>query len=166
MPETPARPDDDETGRIRSLAAVLNEAGLTEIEIERDGLRVRIARRQETVAAVQTAVPAGTAPLPAMPVPAMPVAAAPVPAAPAVPAEDLSGAVRAPMVGTVYLSPSPGADPFVRTGSRVSAGQTVLIVEAMKTMNPVTAPRSGTVGSILVENAQPVEFDEVLLVIT
>ncbi len=137
---------------IRDLAELLTETNLTEIEVERDGLRLRVARNQT----VSYAAPA------AQPVPA---AAAPAganePAATA-PAE---GMVTSPMVGTAYRAPEPGAPPFVEIGSSVREGQTVMIVEAMKTMNPIAAPRAGTVIDILVQNGQPVEFGEPLLVI-
>ena len=143
-----------ETGLIRELAAILEETGLTEIEIERDALRLRVARQGEPLAPVTVAAPAPVAPAPVAP------AAAPADAGAGHP-----GAVKSPMVGTAYLSPSPGAAAFVKEGANVSEGQTILIVEAMKTMNPITAPRSGTVTKILVADAQPVEFDEPLIII-
>ena len=139
---------------IRALAKLLDETGLTEIELEREGLRLRVARG----AAVQTvAAPA--------PVTAAPVAvAAPVEVVAADPAKH-PGAVKSPMVGTVYVSPEPGTSPFVKLGDRVSKGQTLLLVEAMKTMNPIPAPKDGKVLQILVENEAPVEFGQVLAVI-
>ena len=141
---------------IRELAGILEETGLTEVEIENKDVRLRVSRQ------TSGAVVAAPAPVAAAPAPA----AAPVEAAPAAaPAANIAGAVKSPMVGTAYLSPSPGADPFVKEGAQVSEGQTVLIVEAMKTMNPITAPRGGTVTKILVSDAQAVEFDEPLLVI-
>ncbi len=136
---------------IRELAALLDETGLTEIEIEREGLRVRVARGA-------VAAPAIHAPPPP---PATAIAAAPPPA-------DLAkhpGAVNSPMVGTAYRGPAPGAPPFVDVGSKVTAGETLLIIEAMKTMNQVPAPRAGTVTHILFEDGQPVEFGEPLVVI-
>lgn len=144
---------------IRELAGILEETGLTEIEIEKDTVRLRVSRQ------------GGIAPTVAMPAPV--AAAAPAPsAAPAVasaPAaassDDHPGTVRSPMVGTAYLSPSPGADQFIKEGGSVSEGQTIMIVEAMKTMNPIAAPRSGTVTKILVSDSQPVEFDEPLIII-
>ncbi len=136
---------------IRELAGILKETGLTEIEIERDDTRLRVSR-QGGVAALAPA-PTAAAPQPAA-----------APAAPAAPAAH-PGAVKSPMVGTAYLAPSPGAEPFVREGTEVAEGQTVMIVEAMKTMNPIVAPRSGKVAKILVSDAQPVEFDEPLLII-
>ena len=143
-----------EAAWIRELAGILEETGLTEIEIEKDNTRLRVSR--------QGGAAAYAAPAPA-PVAAAPVAmAAPVAAAPSA---AHPGAVKSPMVGTAYLSPSPGADPFIREGANVTEGQTVLIVEAMKTMNPIAAPRSGKVVKIMVSDSQPVEFDEPLLII-
>lgn len=134
---------------IRELAQLLDETKLTEIEIERDGLRVRVGRGATAVAA---AVPAAVA--------AVPVIAA----APADPAKH-PGAVTSPMVGTAYMAAAPGGMPFVDVGSKVKAGDTLMIIEAMKTMNQIPAPRSGTVISILVEDGHPVEFGEPLLII-
>ena len=141
----------DDSALIRELALLLDETSLTEIEIERSGLRVRVARNV-TVSA-------------AMPASYQPVAAAG--AAPAAGA-DLAkhpGVVPSPMVGTAYWSPEPGAKPFIEVGSKVSAGQTLLIIEAMKTMNQIPSPRAGTVTQILVEDGQPVEFGEPLVII-
>jgi len=137
---------------IRELAALLSETGLTEIEVDQNGMRVRVAR----TAAVQSV---GVAPAP--------MAAAPAPAADsgAAPTDSLAGAVTSPMVGTAYVSPEPGAAAFVQEGDTVSKGQTLLIVEAMKTMNPIPAPRAGKVTRVLVNDGQPVEFGEPLLVI-
>jgi acetyl-CoA carboxylase biotin carboxyl carrier protein len=137
---------------IRELAQLLDETKLTEIEIERDGLRVRVGRGTTAVAAGVPAAPAAVA--------ATPVAAA----APADPAKH-PGAVTSPMVGTAYIGPAPGAKPFVDVGSKVIAGETLLIVEAMKTMNQIPAPRAGTVTKILVEDGQPVEYGEPLMII-
>ncbi len=142
-----------EAAWIRELAGILEETGLTEIEIEKDAVRLRVSR-QGGVASFAAPVTAPAAPAP--------VAG---PAAAAAPSNDHPGAVKSPMVGTAYLSPTPGADPFAKEGSTVSEGQTVMIVEAMKTMNPITAPRSGTVTKVLVTDAQPVEFDEPLFII-
>lgn len=140
---------------IRELAGILEETRLTEIEIEKDGVRLRVSR-QGGVTMAAMASPA-----------APPIAAtAAVPAVSAAPeGGDHPGAVKSPMVGTAYLSSSPGSPAFVSEGGQVSEGQTVLIVEAMKTMNPIIAPRSGKVTKILVSDAQPVEFDEPLLII-
>ena len=133
---------------IRQLAELLNETGLTEIEIEQNNTRVRIARNL-TIAA------------------SAPAAAPPPPAADERPAEPASqaGMVASPMVGTAYLSPEPGAKPFVDVGDRVKEGQTVMIIEAMKTMNQIPAPHAGTVKEILVDDAQPVEYGEPLMII-
>lgn len=138
---------------IRELAGILEETGLTEVEIEKNNMRLRVSR-QGGATPIMTA-----APLPM----AAPVAAQPA-TAPATGA-DHAGAVKSPMVGTAYLCPSPGADPFIREGDKVKEGQTVVIVEAMKTMNPIAAPRSGTVTKIFVSDAQAVEFDEPMLII-
>lgn len=139
---------------IRDLANILNETDLTEIEVEQDDLRIRVSR-------------AGTPQYVSAPIPA-PVAAVAAPAAAAAPAatiRDNKNAVTAPMVGTAYLSPAPGARPFVEVGSNVQEGQTILIIEAMKTMNQIPAPRSGKVTEILVADAAPVEYGEPLIVI-
>jgi acetyl-CoA carboxylase biotin carboxyl carrier protein len=141
---------------IRELAKLLDETGLSEIEIDRDGLRVRVAR-----AAVGVVAAAAPAP------PVQPAAA--LAAEPARPLTDdpitHPGCVRSPMVGTTYLAPEPGAAPFIEVGTRVSQGQTLLIIEAMKTMNHIPAPKAGTVTRILVGNRQPVEFGEPLAII-
>ena len=144
---------------VRKLADILTSTGLTEIEVEQDGLRIRVAR-EITMAAAPVAYAAAPAPQYApAPAAAAPVAAA-APAAP-----DRTNAVKSPMVGTVYLKPSPDAAPFVKVGDKVAVGQTLLIVEAMKTMNPIPATKAGTVIEIIVEDAQPVEFGEPLVVI-
>ena len=143
----------DDSALIRERALLLDETSLTEIEIERAGLRVRVARNI-TVSA-------------AMPASFQPVAAAAAVAAPAAGA-DLAkhpGVVPSPMVGTAYWAPEPGAKPFIDVGTKVSAGQTLLIIEAMKTMNQIPSPRAGTVTQILVEDGQPVEFGEPLVII-
>lgn len=136
---------------IRDLAALLTEANLTEIEIEHEGLRLRVVRNL-VAAPVVAAVPVATAAA---------AAEAVVKADPA----GHPGLVKSPMVGTAYRSPEPGARAFIEVGDRVSAGQTILIVEAMKTMNQIAAPRAGTVVAILVEDGQPVEFGEPLMII-
>jgi acetyl-CoA carboxylase biotin carboxyl carrier protein len=143
----------DDSALIRELALLLDETSLTEIEIERAGLRVRVARNV-TVSA-------------AMPANFQPAAAAAAVAVPA-PGADLAkhpGVVPSPMVGTAYWAPEPGAKPFIDVGTKVSAGQTLLIIEAMKTMNQIPSPRAGTVTQILVEDGQPVEFGEPLVII-
>lgn len=136
---------------IRQLAALLDETNLTEIELERDDFRVRVARQ----VTVEAPVSIGRA--------AAPVAA-PAPVAPAE-AANHPGAVTSPMVGTAYRSPEPGARTFVEIGDTVAAGDTLLIVEAMKTMNQIAAPRAGRVTAIFVEDGQPVEYGEPLVVI-
>lgn len=141
---------------IRDLATILSDTGLTEIEVEQNGLRVRVAR--------QAAVTHVAAPMPH----AVPVGGATVlPAAAAAPADATPhpGSVLSPMVGTAYRASEPGAAPFVDIGAKVKAGDTLLIIEAMKTMNQIPAPRAGTVVQILIEDGQPVEFGEPLLVI-
>jgi acetyl-CoA carboxylase biotin carboxyl carrier protein len=145
---------------IRDLAELLEETGLSEIEIEREGMRVRVAR-QVTVAAAPTY--AGAAPTAnAM---AATAAAAAAPATAAADPGKHPGAVPSPMVGTAYLATEPGAAPFVEVGTRVAQGQTILIIEAMKTMNHIPAPKAGVVTAILVGNGQPVEFGEPLAII-
>jgi acetyl-CoA carboxylase biotin carboxyl carrier protein len=139
---------------IRELAKLLDETGLTEIEIEHDGLRVRVGRGTAAAAPAAPTAPA-MAPQPV---------ATPAIAAPA----DLAkhpGVVNSPMVGTAYRGPEPGAPPFVDIGSKVVVGETLLIIEAMKTMNQIPAPRSGTVTQILIEDGQPVEFGEPLVIV-
>jgi acetyl-CoA carboxylase biotin carboxyl carrier protein len=146
----------DDSALIRELALLLDETSLTEIEIERAGLRVRVARNVSIAAAVPAAIPMAAA------------AVAGASAAAAAAVADLCkhpGVVPSPMVGTAYWSPEPGAKPFIEVGSKVSAGQTLLIIEAMKTMNQIPSPRAGTVTQILVEDGQPVEFGEPLVII-
>ena len=155
-----SQPDDttkasDDSAMIRELALLLDETNLTEIEVERAGLRVRVARN----ISVSAAMPANYAPAPQYaPAPAAAVAA-PVEAA------KHPGAVPSPMVGTVYWASEPGARPFVEVGTKVAIGQTLVIIEAMKTMNQIPAPRAGTVTQILVEDGAPVEFGEPLVII-
>lgn len=142
----------EESDVIRELAALLDETRLTEIEIERDGLRVRVARNVTVGAAMPASYQAAPAPAPS----------------PAAGTPDISkhpGMVPSPMVGTAYWASEPGAKPFIDVGSKVTAGQTLLIIEAMKTMNQIPSPRSGTVTQILVEDGQPVEFGEPLVII-
>ncbi|WP_170304647.1 acetyl-CoA carboxylase biotin carboxyl carrier protein [Croceicoccus estronivorus] len=142
---------------VRELAELLGETGLTEIEVEDGERKIKVSRAAVAAPATQFVAPAAAAPA----VASAPAAEAPAAAEPAIDAN----AVKSPMVGTVYLSPEPSAAPFVSVGSQVKAGETLLIVEAMKVMNPITAPASGTVKAILVENAQPVEFDQPLIVV-
>ncbi len=150
---------------VRQLASVLDETHLTEIEVQDGERRVRVARK-----AAPAAAPAPVYPAPQVAAASLP-AAAPAPAevgapAPApTPAAAAANAVRSPMVGTAYLSPEPGARPFVTPGQTVAAGDTLLIVEAMKVMNPIAAPSAGTVREVLVTSGQPVEFDQPLVVV-
>jgi acetyl-CoA carboxylase biotin carboxyl carrier protein len=142
---------------IRELAQLLTETGLTEIEIDREGVRVRVARQLIAGPAVSAAV-----------APAVPAAAGSGQLAGAGADADPAkhpGCVRSPMVGVAYLSPEPGASPFVSVGSRVSQGQTLLIIEAMKTMNHIPAPKAGVVTQVLITNSQPVEFGEPLVIV-
>ena len=142
-----------DTALVRELAELLAETGLTEIEVEDGNRKIKVARQAAPVAAVH----AVAAPAAAVPVPAAPVAAP----APAIDAN----AVKSPMVGTVYLAAEPSSPNFIEIGSKVKAGDTLVIIEAMKVMNTITAPSAGTVTAILVENAQPVEFDQPLVVV-
>lgn len=148
---------------VRKLADILKDTGLSEIEVEHGGLKIRVARELTVAAQATTYVqaPQAYAPPPA-PAAAAPLAEAAAPAPAARAAGDL---VKSPMVGTVYMSPQPGADAFIKVGDTVAAGQTLLIVEAMKTMNPISAPKAGKVVEILVGDSQPVEFGEPLVVI-
>ncbi|KRP92395.1 acetyl-CoA carboxylase biotin carboxyl carrier protein subunit [Bradyrhizobium yuanmingense] len=146
----------EDSALVRELALLLDETSLTEIEIERAGLRLRVARNISVAATMPMQV---TAPPAALPLAASPTAPA---------AADLSkhpGAVTSPMVGTAYWAPEPGAKPFIDVGTKVSVGQTLLIIEAMKTMNQIPSPRAGTVTQILVEDGQPVEYGEPLVII-
>jgi acetyl-CoA carboxylase biotin carboxyl carrier protein len=142
-----------DTDLVRELAAMLNDTGLSEIEVEDGERKIRVSRMMTAVAAPMMAAPAAA--------PTSAPAAAAAPSAPAISAN----AMKSPMVGTAYLSPEPDAAPFVSVGQQVKAGDTVLIIEAMKVMNPIVAATSGTVTEILVESGQPVEFDQPLLVI-
>jgi acetyl-CoA carboxylase biotin carboxyl carrier protein len=143
-----------DSSAIRELAELLSETGLTEIEIEQGGLRLRVARQM--VASYVADAPRMSS------MPAAPAADA----APAKPKGPPPGAVTSPMVGTVYVAPEPGKPAFVKVGDKVSEGDTLLIVEAMKTMNPIASPKSGTVTEICVNDAEPVEFGQILLVIS
>jgi acetyl-CoA carboxylase biotin carboxyl carrier protein len=144
---------------VRQLATLLDETQLSEIEVEDGGRKVRVARTMHNAPQMQYA----PAPAPA----AAPAAAAPVaaPAAEAPAAPSAANAVKSPMVGTVYLAPNPEAKPFVTVGQKVAAGDTLVIIEAMKVMNPILAPAAGTVTAILIETGQPVEFDQPLVVV-
>jgi acetyl-CoA carboxylase biotin carboxyl carrier protein len=137
---------------IRKLAELLQQTGLTEIEYENGPQRIRV--NKQMLAAAAAAAPAPTAATPAAPAPAKTAADGPP-----------AGAVTSPMVGTVYLSAEPGANPYVKVGDRVTKGQTLLIIEAMKVMNPIPADAGGTVREIMVADGRPVEYGEVLMVI-
>ena len=146
----------EDSALVRELALLLDETSLTEIEIERAGLRLRVARNVSVAATMPMQMAAAPAALPAAAAAAAPAAA------------DLSkhpGAVTSPMVGTAYWAPEPGAKPFIEVGSKVSVGQTLLIIEAMKTMNQIPSPRAGTVTQIVIEDGQPVEYGEPLVII-
>jgi acetyl-CoA carboxylase biotin carboxyl carrier protein len=145
-----------EADLVRQLAELLNQNDLTEIEVE-DGDRKIVVKRNVTIAAAS--LPPAAAPAAA---PAPPLAAASAPAAS--PASH-PGAVKSPMVGTAFLAGEPGAKPFISPGQKVKEGETLLIIEAMKVMNPITAPRAGTVAQVLVIDAQPVEFDQPLVIL-
>jgi acetyl-CoA carboxylase biotin carboxyl carrier protein len=148
-----------DTDLVRQLAELLNESDLSEIEVQ-DGARRIVVKRKLAGQMVAAPAPAFAA------APASAPAPAPVPAvSEEVAAANHPGAVKSPMVGTVYLSGEPGAAPFVAPGQQVSAGDTLLIVEAMKVMNPITAPKAGTVRQILVIDAQPVEYDQPLVIV-
>ena len=140
---------------VRELADLLTETGLTEIEVDDGDRKIRVSRGGGVVAAAPAAAPAAAAP----------AAAAPTEAAPIVDVAKHPGMVPSPMVGTAYLASEPGSAAFVSVGSTVKPGDTLVIVEAMKVMNPITASKAGTVKAILVENAQPVEYDQPLVVI-
>ena len=158
MPDKPSNGKFD-TGLIRELAAILREADLGEIEVEQGDLRIKVVK-PETKTVIAAAAPVHHA--------APVAAAAPAAAAPAVTkaaAGDHPGAIKSPMVGTVYLQPDENSPTFVKAGDAVTEGQTLLLIEAMKTFNPVTAPRAGKVTQILVKNTQPVEFGEPLVII-
>lgn len=143
---------------IRDLANILNDTDLTEIEVEQDDLRIRVSRAgtpqyvQAPIAAPSYAAPAAAAPV---------AAAAPA----AAPARNPANVVNAPMVGTVYMAPAPGARPFIEVGATVKEGQTLIIIEAMKTMNQIPSPKSGKVTEILVDDGHPVEYGQALVVI-
>ncbi|ASR50804.1 acetyl-CoA carboxylase, biotin carboxyl carrier protein [Blastomonas fulva] len=146
---------------VRELAELLGETGLSEIEVEDGDRKIRVARMISAAPVASVAVAAAPAAV-AAPA-AAPAAAAAAPEAPAAPS--MANAVKSPMVGTTYLAPEPGAAPFISIGAAVKIGDPLLIIEAMKVMNPITAERAGKVTAILVEDGQPVEFDQPLVVI-
>jgi len=152
-----------EAALVRELAEILTATDLTEIELEREDIRLRVAREvHPALTTMYAAAPPAAAPAP--------IASAPAPETPAsadaARPSDHPGAVKSPMVGTAYRSPQPGAKPFIEVGDKVKEGQTLLIVEAMKTMNPITATRAGTVSQILVADSQPVEYGETLVIVS
>ena len=146
---------------VRELADILDDSGLVELEYATDDVEIRLSKVSSQVAAapVMAAAPVAAAPAPQAAAPAA------APADTSSSDADHAGAMKSPMVGTAYLAPEPGADDFVKVGDSVKSGQTLLIIEAMKVMNPITATESGTVKSILVDNAQPVEYGQPLIVI-
>ena len=144
----------NEASFVQELADILDQAGLAELEYETEAVAIRLSR-------VAAAAPVATAPLAAAAPAAIAEPAAELPANPA----DHPGTVKSPMVGTVYTAPEPDAPAFITEGATVTAGQTLFIVEAMKVMNPITAPKAGTVVKIFVQNAQPIEFGEALVII-
>ncbi len=165
--ETPATPSQTpiDTKLVRKLADILKDTGLSEIEVEQGELRIRVARELTVHSAPQAYAPA-LAPAAAAPAPVSASTPAPVAAASAVaPAERKGDLVKSPMVGTIYLQATPGTPAFVKPGDKVTEGQTLMIVEAMKTMNPIPAPRAGVVAEILVEDSQPVEYGAPLVVL-
>lgn len=156
-----SRSKTSESKLIRELAEILNDTDLNEIELKKGDLKIRVSKGGSTVMAT------AYAPAPA----AAPAASAPAPSIETIPSDKASdaashpGAVKSPMVGTAYIRPSPDADPFVKVGDSVQEGDTIMLVEAMKTFNPITAPKSGKISEVLVEDAQPVEFGEALFII-
>jgi len=143
---------------IRDLASILDDTNLSEIEVEQGDLRIRVSRQIN----VQAYAPAAQFAAPPV---AAPATAAPAASAPAAAVDTSKNAVPSPMVGTAYAAPSPDSKPFIEVGQQVREGQTLLIIEAMKTMNQIPSPRSGTVTAILFKDAQPVEYGEPLVVI-
>jgi len=155
-------PEAIDTRLVRRLADILKDTGLTTIEVERGDLKIRVAR-EVTVAAAPVAAQMIAAPLPAPPAPVAPPPS--VQAATPLAAGPKGEIIKSPMVGTIYMQPQPGAKSFIQVGDRIEPGQTLLIIEAMKTMNPIPAPKGGVVTAILIEDGQPVEYGEPLVVI-
>ena len=160
MASTPKKTASTDTKLVRELAKILNDTGLTEIEMEKGSLKIRVAKGGGQVVQAMAA----PAPIAAAPAPSQPVAA-PTAKTEKKDASAHPGAAKSPMVGTVYTRPSPDADAFVKVGDKVKEGDTIVLIEAMKTFNPITATKSGKIEEILVEDAQPVEFGEVLFII-
>ncbi|HFB54819.1 MAG TPA: acetyl-CoA carboxylase biotin carboxyl carrier protein [Hellea balneolensis] len=158
MAQKPTKGSNPETKLLRELAKILNETDLSEIELEKGDLKLRVARNVGSSTAPVTVAHAA-------PVAAAPAAAAPETAPAAQDPAANKNAVKSPMVGTAYVRPSPESDPFITVGDSVKQGDTLLLIEAMKTFNPIKAEKSGTVTQILIEDGQPVEFGEALLII-
>ncbi len=160
MASTPKKTASPDTKLVRELAKILNDTGLTEIEMEKGSLKIRVAKGGGQI------VQAMAAPAPIAAASAAAPQSQPV-AAPTTKADASAhpGATKSPMVGTVYVRPSPDADAFVKVGDKVKEGDTIVLIEAMKTFNPITATKSGKIEAVLVEDAQPVEFGEVLFII-
>lgn len=166
-PKTPAKIKNDaeiDTALVRSLADILNDTDLTEIEVERGDLKIRVAR-EITMAAAPASYTAHAAPMAAPVQPAAPPHPITMPSDPATIVSKVGEEVKSPMVGTVYMQASPEAPAFIKVGDKVKKGQTLLIIEAMKTMNPIQSPRDGVVLEILVGDAQPVEYGESLVLL-
>ena len=160
MAKAPKAPAGADTALVKALADILDDAGLAELEYETEAVTVRLSRISGNLAPA-----APVAPVIAPAAPASEAAPAATVAATSADAAAHPGAVTSPMVGTAYTAPEPGADAFIEVGTVVKKGQTLLIVEAMKVMNPITAPKDGTISQIFVQNAQPVEFGEALVII-
>jgi acetyl-CoA carboxylase biotin carboxyl carrier protein len=160
MAKAPKAPAGADTALVKALAEILDDAGLAELEYETEAVTVRLSRISGNLAPA-----APVAPVIAPAAPASEAAPAATAAATSADAAAHPGAVTSPMVGTAYTAPEPGADTFIEVGTVVKKGQTLLIVEAMKVMNPITAPKDGTISQIFVQNAQPVEFGEALVII-
>ena len=161
------KPFSSETELVKELTNLFNKNELTELELETETISIRLAKTAEQVQQIAPAVAVAPAPQEAPAPKATPAPATPAETAPEGASQpDLANAVVSPMVGTVYLAPEPDAALFVKKGDKVSKGQTLCIIEAMKVMNPIAAPQDGTVKEILVENAQPVEFDQPLFVVS
>lgn len=161
MASTPKKTASADTKLVRELAQILNETDLTEIELEKGTLKIRVAKGGGQIVQTMSAAPAPAA----APVTASQPVAAPAAVTEKADAGSHPGAVKSPMVGTVYTRPSPDADSFVKVGDKVKEGDTIVLIEAMKTFNPITAPKSGKIEAILTDDAQPVEFGEALFII-
>ena len=164
-PPPPQRTPAVDAQLVRDLAQILQDTGLTEIEIERGELRLRLARTITVAAAPQAAVQTHVIASAPVAAPALAAPAAPPPAAAPPSTADHPGAIPSPMVGTAYLAAEPGAAPFIKVGDTVNAGQTLMVIEAMKTFNPIPAPRAGKIVAILIADGQPVEFGEPLVIL-